>query len=116
MGQERSRDALSPELIARVDGIVDRGRRPPPRDARLPVEEPGVTPPDAPHAPSFGTETRFGWIKERHPWGIRVDFQPCSVGGMTDVFAQNLVDVEDVGWRGCSNGQSWYKSIIRYRA
>lgn len=113
--QDSLDEALGLEGIELLETIIAKGQHVPTGD--VPIENPEEGgPADAPKAPgASGSVTRFGWIKERHPWGIRVDFRPCSGGGLTDVFAQNLVDIQDVGWRGCSSGGKWYKSIIRYR-
>lgn len=115
MSKDALKEALGQEATELIDRIIANAQKPP--KGEIPIEDPVEECPDDPQkAPApFSTVSRFGWVKERHPWGIRVDFRPCSVGGLTDVFAQNLVDIQDVGWRGCSSGGSWYKSIIRYR-
>jgi hypothetical protein len=110
-------ECLSEEMVTHIDQIIQKGNQAPPAEIDTIEDYDGqedAIPQDAPQAP-FATIGRFGWIKGRFSWGIRVDFRPCSVGGMTDVFATNIIDIEDVGWRSCNNGSKWYKSIIRYR-
>lgn len=113
-------ECLPPETLALIDRIVEESKTPPGAsvlEVEDLVDETDVdVPPGVPRAPSFKTVCRHGWVKERHPWGIRVDFRPCSQGGMTDIFAINLVSIQEVGWRGCSSGGSWHKSIICYRS
>ena len=120
--QKTLEECLAPETVTLIDKIVAEGKKPPADAKGLEVEDlceetEAAPPAGTPKAQgAFRTVCKFGWVKERHPWGIRVDFRPCSVGGMTDIFAVNIVSIEEIGWRGCNAGGSWHKSNVCYRA
>ncbi len=118
--QEKTlKECVSPEMLENIEQALKERENLPGKGGlaveNLVKETDAPGPADAPRAPSFQTTCRFGEIKQRHPWGIVVDFRPCSQGGMTEIYAQNLISVENIGPRGCSSGGGWYKSRICYR-